>query len=136
MNQTLGLPPAPERLWPDQASQGQAQDILTQTGWDPRRTLAVLGDNPEALAGPGALTLEQALRDGWTAIGLGGPGTQPVLGQALEPFGTRALNQGGALPLAAMAALLQACGAFLGGSPTFRALAVAAGCQPLGPRPS
>jgi hypothetical protein len=130
--QRLGLPPAQPRLWPDSASRDQARAVLGRT-WEPRRTLAVLGDAPAALAGAGALGLDRALRDGWTAIGLGGPGTQAVLGQALAPFGAKAVNQGGVLPLAAMAAVLQACGAFLGGSPTFQALAGAAGCRPFEP---
>jgi len=135
LGEALGLPPADESLWPDPASQAQARAVLGRA-LKPGRTLAVLGDAPAALAGAGALALDHALRDGWTAIGLGGPGTQAVLGQALAPFGAKAVNQGGSLPLAAMAAVLQSCGAFLGGSPTFQALARAAGCQPFDSGPS
>jgi hypothetical protein len=122
----LGLEPAAERLWLDPAAQARARALL-DPAWDPARTLAVLGDDPSALAGPGALELEQAARDGWSAVGLGGPGTVPVLAEALKPFGARARNLGGSLALADMAAVVQVCGAFCAGSPLFQALAKAAG---------
>jgi hypothetical protein len=132
----LGIQPRPARLWLDQARRTAARRLLEEAGWDPARTLCVLGDHPEALTGSGVGELERAGRDGWTAIGLGGVGTQPVLDKALRSFGTRARNLGGALPLADMAAILQACGAFTGGSATFKALAGAAGCSSYAPRPS
>lgn len=134
--EALGLQPGPQRLWPDLACQARARNLLEGTGWDGRRTLCVLADDPDALAGPGATVLQRARQDGWTAIGLGGPGTRPVLGPALHPFGTRARNLGGTLPLADMAAVLQVCGGFVAGSPVFQSLARAAGCPPYGSEPS
>ena len=131
----LGLLPGPERLWPDQASQEQARDLLAARAWDPARTLAVLGDAPAALAKGGPADLARAVREGWTLLGLGGAGTEAPLARALAPHGKLAANLGGALPLAAMAAVLQLCGAFLGGSPAFQALARAAGCPAHGQRP-
>jgi hypothetical protein len=127
LTEALGLQPGPERLWVDPASQAKARALLG----DPARTLAVLGDDPAALGGPGALELAQAARDGWAALGLGGPGTEQVLAEALEPFGARARNLGGSLSLADMAAAVQASAAFIGGSPLFQALAKAAGCPRL-----
>jgi glycosyltransferase involved in cell wall biosynthesis len=132
--EALGLPSGPQLIWLDQACQARARNLLAETGWDPGRTLGVLADDPGALTGPGALKLERAVRDRWAAIGLGGPGTEPVLGHALRPFGARARNLGGTLPLADMAALLQLCGAYTAGSALFQSLARAAGCSPYAPR--
>jgi len=125
--QALGLGPGHGRLWLDAQSRDRAVAILGAKGWDPQRTLVVLGDDPAALAGPCARALGQAGRAGRTAIGIGGRGTGPALAQALAPFGGRALNLGGELPLEVMAALLQGGGPFLGGGPVFQALARAAG---------
>jgi glycosyltransferase involved in cell wall biosynthesis len=133
--EALGLQPGPGRLWPDQACLDKARAFLAATGWDPGRTLGVLADDPGALVS-GARRLDQARQDGWTAIGLGGPGTQPVLGKALGRFGERARNLGGTLPLADMIALLHLCGAFTAGSSLFQALAAAAGCPVYAPEPS
>jgi len=130
--QALGLAPGHGRLWLDAPSRTQAQAILDAKGWDPLRTLVVLGDDPAALAGPWARVLGQASRSGRTAIGIGGRGTGPALAQALAPFGSRALNLGGELSLEVMAALLQGAGAFLGGGPVFQALARAAGAVEAG----
>jgi ADP-heptose:LPS heptosyltransferase len=131
MAAALGLQPGPERLWPDQASRDQARAALAEAGWEPGRTLALLGDDPAALAGAGAEALAKAVQAGWRVLALGGPATRALLGQALEPFGARACNLAGALSLAGMAAFLQHCGACLGGSPAFQALARAAGCRVL-----
>jgi len=124
----LGLQPAPARLWPDPASLDQARATFAARDWDPGRTLAVLGDAPEALAKAGAHDLAEAVRAGWTLLGLGGPGTDTLLARPLAPFGQQALNLGASLSLAGMAAVLQRCGACFGGSAAFRALAQAAGC--------
>jgi hypothetical protein len=129
----LGIQSGAERLWLDSASLAKATGVLEASGWNLGRTLAVLADDPDALTGSGARKVEQAMRDGWTAIGLGGPGTQPILHRTLAPFGARARNLGGTLPLADMAALLHLCGAFTAGSPLFQALARAAGSTPFAP---
>ena len=128
--EALGLAAGPERVWPDPASRDQAGAALAARALEPGRTLAVLGDAPAALARD-AQALAQAVRAGWTPVGLGGPGTEAPLARALAPFGSRALNLGGTLPLAAMAAVLQRCDGFLGGSAAFQALAGAAGCPGL-----
>jgi len=126
----LGLRPGPERVWPDPASLEELRGLLADRAWDPARTLAVLGDAPAALAKGGGADLARAVREGWTLLGLGGAGTEAPLARALAPHGARALNLGGTLPLAGMAAALQVCGGFLGGGPVFQALARAAGCPP------
>ena len=127
----LGLPVRPDRLWPDQTAEEEAQAILDETGWDPAHTLVVLGNDGQAL-GEVRDELLQAHAAGWTALGLGNQGSFQGLEAALAPFGERGLNLGGALALGTLAGLLGRCGAYCAGDALSRQLADAAGCRPMG----
>ncbi|HLP31629.1 MAG TPA: hypothetical protein VK150_09720, partial [Geothrix sp.] len=72
----------------------------------------------------------QAVEEGWTLVGIGGRGTYAALDLLLGPLEGRAVNLAGILSLGPMAALLQLCGGFLGGTPFLQQLASACHCRP------
>lgn len=127
----LGLEPCDPVLWPAPAARQEAQALLAQLGWDPGRTLAVLGDDSAVAQAPAFLAaLEAADAGGWTLLGLGDRGAYRFLETFLGPREGRAANLAGILNLDATAALLQGCGGFLGGNRFLQSLARACGCLP------
>ncbi len=126
----LGLPKAPARLWPDAASRERAAQLIAPLEGAGTSRVAVLGDDPAALARPAlARELQGYVADGCTLVGLGGDGTREGLERVLARFGDQALNAGGSLGVAAMFATLEGCDACVGGSPLFRSLGALAGCD-------
>jgi len=128
----LGLEGSIPALWPSPAARLEAETALQNLGWDPARTLAVLVDNAAIVEDPAfQAALAGAAKDRWTLLGIGGRGNYRHLEVLLEPWGDQAVNFAGALELGAMAALLQRCGGYLGGTPLLRSMAGACGCPPL-----
>jgi len=122
----LGLELRGPALWPAPAARQEARELLAQLGWEPRRTLAVLGDDPSRFAEPGFMAaLDAADARGWTFLGVGDRGAYRALEALLGSREGRAANLAGVLGLEATAALLQGCGGFLGGGPLLRSLAAA-----------
>lgn len=134
MLEPLGLEEAGPALWPILQAREETHAVLERLGWDSARTLAVLVDNPSIPQDSDFLAcLRAACEGGWTLVGIGGRGTYSHLEVLLAPLEGRAVNLAGALSLDAMAALLQRCGAYVGGSPLLRAMARACGCAPFRP---
>jgi glycosyltransferase involved in cell wall biosynthesis len=131
MLEALGLMGNPPALWPAPEVQEDARVVIRELGWDPAGTLAVLVDHPSILEDPAFHSaLAQTMDDGWTLLGMGVPGTRAPLERLLNPLGDRAVNFAGNLGLGPMAALLQLCGGFLGGTPLLQSMARACGCAP------
>jgi hypothetical protein len=137
LRQALGLPEVPARLWPDAAARERAAAALAPLAGRGNGCVAVLGDDPEALARPAvAREIDTHLAAGRLLVGLGGRGTFDDLSRALAKAGDRAVNHGEALALPAIVAALECCDDCVGGSPLFRALAEAAGCGARAGRPA
>jgi hypothetical protein len=131
MLEALRLEAGPPGLWPSPGHREKAQAMLKDLGWDPKTTLALLVDHPSILEDPDILAaLAEAIDAGWTLVGLGTRATHPFLEALLCPLEDRALNLAGGMGLGSMAALLQCCGASLGGSPLLQSMAKACGCAP------
>lgn len=112
----LGLEALSPTLWPSPKAREEAREILDRLGWEPSRTLAILADPPSN--GEDSVpqkALAEAIKGGWTAVGLGGRGTYLLLAGILGPWGDRTVNLAGALGPGGTVAMLQACGGFLGG---------------------
>lgn len=134
MVSALGLEPVPAELWPSPGTLEEAQRVLAGLGWDPATTLAVLVDHPSIPEAPAfQRTFAQAAEGPWTFVGIGGRGTYATLDTLLGPLEGRAVNLAGALSLGPMAALLQLCGGYLGGTPLLQGLAKTCGCRPVPP---
>lgn len=130
--EALGLEPSAPALWPSPSAREEARTAMRNLGWDGARTLAVLVDHPSIVEDPAfQAALGQAADAGWTLLGIGGRGTYRHLEALLDPRGERAVNLAGALNLGSMAALLQLCGACLGGTRLLRSMAAACGCPTL-----
>jgi hypothetical protein len=135
MLEALGLEASLPALWPSLAARQEAEMAVQNLGWDPARTLAVLVDNASIAEDPAFRSaLAVAAKDGWTLLGIGGRGNYRDLEALLEPWGDQAVNFAGAFDLGPMAALLQRCGGYLGGTHLLRSMAAACGCPAfLGP---
>jgi|GEM_PF-450639 len=132
MLEALGLKENPPALWPSLTSQEEAKTVMGNLAWDPARTLAVMVDHPSISEDPAFQSaFEGATQGGWTIVGIGGRGTYQVLENLLGPLEGRAVNFAGVLNLGALAALLQLCGGFLGGTPLLQTMAKACGCNPI-----
>jgi abequosyltransferase len=132
----LGLEPVPAGLWPSPGTQEEAQRVLAGLGWDPATTLAVLVDHPSIAEAPTfQRAFVEALAGPWTFVGIGGRGTYATLETLLGPLDGRAVNLAGALSLGPMAALLNLCGRYLGGTPFLQGMANTCGCQPITAEP-
>jgi hypothetical protein len=131
LRKALDLPLAEPTLWPTEPAQEEARGLLAQLGWEPAKTLAILLDHPSIAEEPAfQADLAQARESGWTFVGIGGRGSRSLLAGLCDPLEGRAVNLSGALDLGTMAALLQHCGAFIGGTPLVQAMARACGCEP------
>ena len=132
----LGLEAVPAKLWPTQSAQKEAQDILSNLGWDPAMTLVLLVDHPSILEEPGFhSSLAEAALGRWTLLGLGSRiVSYQTIEALLNPWRDKSMNLTGVMGLGATAALLQRCGGFLGGTPLLRALAKACDCAPFRPK--
>lgn len=136
LRQALDLPPAEPALWPAEAAQQEARNLLAQQGWEPAKTMAVLLDHPSIAQEPAFQTaFADALASGWTFVGIGGRGSRSLLAGLCGPLEERAVNLAGMLGLGAMAAVLQHCSAFIGGTPLVQAMAQACGCKAYGGLP-
>lgn len=136
LRQALDLPPAEPALWPPESALEEARNLLAQQGWEPARTMAVLLDHPSIAEEPAfQAAFADACATGWTFVGIGGRGSRSLLAGLCGPLEERAVNLAGMLDLGAMAAVLQHCGAFIGGTPLVQAMARACGCKPYGGLP-
>ncbi|MBP1625991.1 MAG: glycosyltransferase [Holophagaceae bacterium] len=128
---TLGLPPSEPVLWPGKVALEQVQGFMAQFGWESATTMAILLDHPSIAEDPAFLVaFAQAQAAGWNFVGIGGRASQPLLAGLCDALDGRAINLAGMLNLAAMAALLQQCGAFIGGTQLLRDMAKACECVP------
>ncbi len=133
LHKALDLPPAEPALWPSEPALEEAQSLLAQQGWESAKTMVVLLDHPSVAEEPAfQQAFERARASGWTFVGIGGRGSRSLLAALCGPLEDRAVNLAGMLDLGAMAALLQQCGAFIGGTPLVQAMARACGCKPYG----
>ena len=132
LHEALGLEGSLPALWPSLAARREAETALQNLGWDPGRTLAVLVDNAAIAEDPAFQSaLAGAARARWTLLGIGGRGNYRHLEAVLEPWADQAVNFAGAFELGSVAALLQLCGGYLGGTHLLRSMADACGCPPL-----
>ncbi len=130
LRKALDLPPAEPALWPTESALEEARGLLAQQGWESAKTMAILLDHPSIAEGPAfQAAFAHARESGWTFVGIGGRGSRSLLAGFCSPLEDRAVNLAGMLDLGAMAALLQQCGAFIGGTPLVQAMAHACGCK-------
>ena len=108
MLEALGLGCAAPSLWPGPGAREAARALFAQLGWDPLRTLALLGDDP---------ALAEADAGGWQLMGLGDRAGYRALEALLGPREGRAVNLAGILELDVTAAILQQVGGCLGSGP-------------------
>ena len=134
MAEALGLEEVPAELWPIQAALEETRGVLFGLGWEPAKTLVVLVDHASIPADPGFQSaFAHAAGEGWTFVGVGGRATYQLLEDLLGPLEGRAVNLAGGLRLASMAALLQQCGGYLGGTQLLQSMARACACAPYPP---
>jgi hypothetical protein len=129
MQDALGIPQVPARLWPDAASRDFAARTLAPLRAEGRGVLLLLGDDAKSLQQAALVNqLQACIADGWTILAFGRPDSAEQLQRTMNRLPSFAYNLGGALPNGAILALLQSCDGYLGGTEQARALAHIAGC--------